>query len=569
MRLTFVHCTNRAYADTQMFGIHFMPVWAYTLAAHLEALPDVQLVLFDDRFEARATIGEADLFLFTGINQDFEAIAQLGEELRLRFPRAKYAIGGPVCWSFQTAGKIERLARFDYVFVGDGEEALPEFILALKSGRPVPRIIAAPQRFDLSKALPMHRRLLAQTVHRYYGAIVEVSRGCPFLCEFCDIRVLPDNNRSHIKDPALIVSELDALWDLNVRQVLFACDNFIGSHGWAEDVCDAIHAWMQATGKRMSLYTWLTIDLSRHPRLLSKLRMAGFDMFFIGVESFNRSSLLETAKLQNTALGMAEAVRGIQSYGFIVVAGLIMGFDTDPDDITEVMLDGILRSGLISGDPSLLTALPGTPLYKRMQLSGRLRDAKLGLGGFKYQTNIKYLRPVDRIRADFKSFVRRFNQGAYQYSRLLAFYSCMEAPQYQPPRTSGYADLRRLLRLVFRNSRYLYLLVLRFAMLVRSPVRVFYILRAVILTLRKHSSQRPHWFYLKFWLFNWSNSILKYSSLSDADFDIDSVESNFNRENILPLGYEESSEEQVAASKVRAQRNATVKALKIFIGQGH
>ena len=51
LKLTFVHCQNRVFADTQMFGIHFMPVWAYTLAAHLARLPGINMALFDDRFD--------------------------------------------------------------------------------------------------------------------------------------------------------------------------------------------------------------------------------------------------------------------------------------------------------------------------------------------------------------------------------------------------------------------------------------------------------------------------------------------------------------------------------------
>ena len=39
-------------------------------------------------------------------------------------------------------------------------------------------------------------------------------------------------------------------------------------------------------------------------------------------------------------------------------------------------LEDMLEAGLISGDPSLLTALPGTPLYRRMHLSGRLRNTQ-------------------------------------------------------------------------------------------------------------------------------------------------------------------------------------------------
>jgi hypothetical protein len=408
----------------------------------------------------------------------------------------------------------------------------------------------------------MHRPLLEQTISRYYGAVVEVSRGCPFLCEFCDIRVLPDNNRAHVKDPALIVAELDTLHDLGARQVLLACDNFIGDHRWAEEVADRIARWQDETGKRLSLYTWLTINVAKHAALLAKLRRAGFDLFFIGVESFNQSSLLETAKVQNAAAELVTALRAIQSYGFVVVAGLIFGFDTDPDDLVPLTLGGLAESGLISGDPSLLTALPGTPLYRRMQLSGRLRDVKVGLGGFKYQTNIRYLRPVDRIRADFKTFVREFACGAYQWRRLRSFYACLDSGHYVPPRTAGYADLRRLLVLTLRNPRSVFLLWVRLFRLFRSPERAYHVVRGLLATWRRTSREKPLWFYFKFWLFNWSNAILKYGTLSDADFDIESVPEGFDRSLILPEHYAELADEEIPRAKIAAQQRSTVGQLR-------
>ena len=100
------------------------------------------------------------------------------------------------------------------------------------------------------------------------------------------------------RNPDLIVREFDHLADMGVHQVLLASDNFIGDEPWAEAVCDKVIEWRQRTGKSLSLYTWLTINVGRRPRLLRKLRMAGFDMFFIGVESFYQNSLLETAKVQ-------------------------------------------------------------------------------------------------------------------------------------------------------------------------------------------------------------------------------------------------------------------------------
>jgi radical SAM superfamily enzyme YgiQ (UPF0313 family) len=563
--VTFVQATNRFFADTQMFGVYCMPVWAYTLAAHLEGLPDIALALFDDRFDTLSDVRPADLFLFTGINQDYDAVVAVHRELKRRFPAARFVLGGPICWSFHTAGKLEALAMFDHLVVGDGEDTVRRIVTAVQAGEVLPAVIQVTERFALGRALPMHRPLLRATLGRYYGAVLEVSRGCPFLCEFCDIRILPDNNRAHVKDPALIVAELDALHDLGARQVLLACDNFIGDLRWAEAVCDRLIRWQEETGKALSLYTWLTINLARHPELLEKLRRAGFDLFFIGVESFNRASLLETAKVQNVSSELVRSLQTIQAYGFVVVAGLIFGFDTDADDVAETTLQGLSAAGLISGDPSLLTALPGTPLYTRMQLAGRLRDVKVGLGGFKYQTNIRYLRPAARLRADFRTFVREFSRGRYQYGRLRRFLACLDGGHYLPPRTAGYADLGRLLRLTFRNRRAVYLLGLRLIRLFRSPARAYWVCRGFLATLARTSPDKPLWFYFKFWLFNWSNTIVKYGTLSDADFDIESVPSGFGLRDVLPADYEAGRQDSTPPSKMRAQRRVTAAALRGFV----
>lgn len=564
-RIAFVHAVDPKTSETQMFGIYFMPVWAYTLAAHLEAVPGLEVALLDLRVDAGASC-EADVYLFTGINQDFEAIMQEAQRLRKLAPRALFVLGGPITWSYDTAGRLERLLSFDHVFIGDGEETLPAFIRQWQAGAEMPQVIRAPARFDLTKSLPMNDGLLRQSATRYYGGVLEVSRGCPFLCEFCDIRVQPDNNRSHVKPPELIVAELDRFWELGIRQTLFACDNFIGNHVWAEQVCDRIIEWKARTGRSISLYTWLTIDVSRHPRLLEKLRVAGFDMFFIGVESFNRTSLLETAKVQNTTLELIEALRSIQSHGFVVVAGLIMGFDTDTDHVVDVTLDGIVKAGLISGDPSLLTALPGTPLYRRMQLSGRLRDAKLGLGGFKYRTNIRYLRAAADIRSDFIRFVREFNRGSYQLRRLRSFLACLDGPAYRAPATrEGYADLGKLLKMTLKRPLYAYLFLKRLLKLVRHPGRLCSIMMGLALVSKRALRGQDCWFYFKFWLFNWSNSIIKYSSLSPADFDIESVPEVFDMESVLPENYQTNIETEIPLSKVRAQRKLTTDSLRGFI----
>jgi radical SAM superfamily enzyme YgiQ (UPF0313 family) len=560
--ITFVHAPDAFLAETQQYGALFMPVWAYTLAAYIDEAERYDLKLCDLRFDKLEDVAAADLFVFSGINQDYDAIVTAAARLRQRFPHATRVIGGPIAWSLKQAGEVAKLSMFDHIFIGDGEEALPNFLTVFAQRQTLPKVIETRQRFDVAQARGLYRPFLNQTYQRYYGAVLEVSRGCPFLCEFCDIRILPDNNRPHNLPPDLIIAELDYLARLGIKQVLLACDNFIGDLHWAEEVADRIIAWQEHTGLRLALYTWLTINLGKHPRLSRKLRQASFDMLFIGVESFSSHALLETAKVQNTAGDMIATLREIQSYGFVVVAGLIFGFDSDTEASFTLTLDGLLASGLISGDPSLLTALPGTPLYRRMQLSGRLRPNKHSLGGYKYCTNVRYLMPRAQLVRGYQAFVTRFCRGDYQYQRFKTFLDNLDRGRYIPLMTPGYGSPVAYLSMVCKSPHALTMLARRLWNIASRPDALWAVGRAIGLLLARSRRHQRLLGIFQFWLFAWTNAILKYEGLTDADFDVESVPPDFDRALILPEHYVESAVEEIPQAKIHAQQRLTMQQLR-------
>lgn len=561
-RIAFIHSPDAFLADTQQYGAMFMPVWAYTLAAYIEIPERYDLKLWDMRFDDVEAVPEADLFVFSGVNQDYETIVATHATLRRRHPNSTFIIGGPIAWSLNEAGEGAKLEMFDHICIGDGEEAFPNFLNRFAERDKLPKVLETKVRFDVTKARGFYRPFLDATYKRYYGAVLEVSRGCPFLCEFCDIRILPDNNRPHNFSPDHIVAELDYLARLGIRQVLFAADNFIGDLRWAEEVLDRIIEWQGRTDQHVALYTWLTINLSKYPRLLKKMRLANFDMLFIGVESFSNNSLLETAKVQNTTGDMVTALQEIQSYGCAVVAGLIFGFDSDTPDAFDMTLEGMTQSGLISGDPSLLTALPGTPLFRRMKMSGRLRNNKNSLGGYKYCTNIRYLMPRDRMIAGYQRFVTRFCEGPYQYQRLKGFLDNLDRGNYVPLRSKGYGSLGKYVSMVFKSPRAIGMLAGRLLQLATRPKTTWYALKGFLLMLSR-SRRRPKLFgVFQFWLFNWTNAMLKYQDLTAADFDIESVPPDFDRALILPEHYTDFAGEDIPLAKVAAQQRVTVGQLR-------
>ncbi|MFA6237332.1 MAG: radical SAM protein [Bacteriovorax sp.] len=565
MRIGLIVCVDDEIEKSQMFGIRYMPVWAYTLASYIRKIPNVEIFLYDTRHQDRAKTPEADIFLISGINQDFSAIISYERTLRKLHPKAKLILGGPIVSSYKLVGKIESLFAFDHLFMGDAENAVTAFIQDLILKKPLGKIINNASKFALSEAIPIDFELLKKNKEHYYGGVIEVSRGCPFLCEFCDIRTKPNNNTTNNKSIDVILEELEQYSALGIRDILFACDNFIGDHVWAEMVCDKIIEWRKNNNVELHIYTWLTINLAYFPRLMKKMKLAGFDMFFIGVESFGLAQLLETAKVQNTKTDITESIKTIQSHGFIIVAGLIFGFDTDPEDAVQVALDGIKNSGVISGDPSLLTALPGTPLFSRIKHSGRLREGKIGLGGKKYATNILYLRDKDKMISDFIYFTTEFNRPSYQYSRYSVFISTVIPGPKNMKGASGYINVLQLWKMIKRNPDAIFSFAKRVFSVINTPAKIFYTAKALILTIKMPQAKMTYFY---FWLFNWSNSVLKYGNLKSKDFDIESVNKSYELKNIIPPSYETDFFEPIPKNKIKAQRFATISSLKKLIADG-
>ena len=84
-RVAFIHAPDPGYADTQNYGAKFMPVWAYTLAAHIPDDGRFATSLYDCRFEPEEKIAEHDVFLFSGINQDSGNMEAVRARLKARF----------------------------------------------------------------------------------------------------------------------------------------------------------------------------------------------------------------------------------------------------------------------------------------------------------------------------------------------------------------------------------------------------------------------------------------------------------------------------------------------------
>ncbi len=284
---------------------------------------------------------------------------------RARAAGRRTFIGGP--WA---SSEPEFLANYaDHLLVGEAEEAFAAIAEELENGtaQAMYRVLDKP---DMSKS-PLPRFDLLR-MSEYTSMPVQFSRGCPFQCEFCDIITIY-GRKPRSKPPAQLIAELDRLREMGWRNEVFIVDdNFIGNHKLAFALTTELAAWQQQHGQPFSFYTEASIDLAERAELMTAMVAANFMYVFLGIETPSAEALKGSSKFQNLRGDLVTRVQKIRENGLWVIAGFIVGFDSDDETIFERQLQFIDKTAITWAMAGVLQAPPTTALFDRMKLEGRL-----------------------------------------------------------------------------------------------------------------------------------------------------------------------------------------------------
>jgi radical SAM superfamily enzyme YgiQ (UPF0313 family) len=279
----------------------------------------------------------------------------------------------------------EEIAGVDHFLLGEVEESFLNFFEDLINGT-AKRIYPAPSPPALSNmAIPRFDLL---NLDAYASMSIQYSRGCPFRCEFCDIWMIY-GNRSRVKSAENMIKEIDTLYRLGWRRSIFIVDdNFIGNKQRVKkEMLPALEKWQQDHDFVYRFFTEASINLAYDDELIDAMRDTGFNEVFIGIETPSRKALRETGKIQNLKMDMLQAVRKIQGKGLEVMGGFVVGFDSDKEDIFDRQIAFIQQAGIPQAMIGILTALPATKLYHRLEKQGRILDVADGNNTHNMDTN--------------------------------------------------------------------------------------------------------------------------------------------------------------------------------------
>ena len=375
-------------------------------------------------------INWADLVCFSAMLFQKQALFRVAK--RCRDAGKLIVFGGP----YPTACPQECQAHCDVQVLNEGEITWPAFIADLEQTGRYQSIYSSHEKPDLTGSPPPRMDLL--TIADYLMIPVQFSRGCPYLCEFCDIIVM-FGRKPRTKTTEQMIAELDAIFATGYRGTVFIVDdNFIGNKRAVRNLLPQVAAWNKEKDYPFVYGTEASIDVADDRELLQQMIDANFAWVFIGLESPDLDSLREAHKAQNLRAPLLDSVATIQGMGLTVYGGFIIGFDHDDETIFDRQIEFISKTAIPFAMISPLDALPNTPLHARMQREGRLLPDQDGdenwlIGGYRY-TNIKTVMPQKPFFEGYQKVLRSLYTPKAYFKRLTDTFSRLPAcsPLHRP-----------------------------------------------------------------------------------------------------------------------------------------
>ena len=157
------------------------------------------------------------------------------------------------------------------------------------------------------------------------------------------------------------------------------------------------------------------------------------------------------------------------------------------------------------------------------------------------------MKKEESIIHDFKLFVDEYNKGKYQLDRLTNFYkTIIDRDNFVKVEDVNYHQCFKAFKIVVKSHLVLLSVIKRFTKLFLSFDRALCNTKSIIQAIRFNKRYKINfWPYFKFWLFNWSNSVVKYSNVKPEDYDIGYVGEDFSYDDLVPDEYLEERDEPI------------------------
>jgi len=192
---------------------------------------------------------------------------------------------------------------------------------------------------------------------------VEATRGCPYGCEFCALSNARFGRIYRKKPVKKVVQEIESI---PYKYFIF----YDGSLTVDLEYTKTLFREIKHLNKKFAAFGHANmVDDEEFLKIASDAGCMAWD---IGFESIYQTTIDQLKKKTNIVKKYGHVVKKLHEYGMGVIGSFAFGFDDHTPDVFSKTLEAIRGWDIDSIGTTILTPLPGTKLYYRMEKEGRI-----------------------------------------------------------------------------------------------------------------------------------------------------------------------------------------------------
>lgn len=362
--------------------------------------------------------------------------AQIARRIRYHLPATRIIVGGPHISSMGME-TMQRFAEFDAAVVHEGEHVLPQLLdcyrlkldlstvkgIIRRDREGVKKTPPAPVINDLD-SLPMPAwELLPGFPQTFLPAIFDyprgpvatlaASRGCPFLCKFCDTSTFGAKVRAN--SPEMVFRMMQHLnRNYGIRHVQFVDDLFLASRIRTGRLCDLIIE----NGLNMTWSCTARVDTVK-PDILKRMKQAGCWEISFGLETGSNELLQSMDKAARVELS-EQAVNWTADAGIRCKGLFMLGYPGENRKTIEQTRAFVRRLPMTTMNLSKFTPYPGSPIYREIYGTNIRDDHWEKMNGMNFVWAPEDL-SVDELDAEYQNILKSF----YRQHRIMHKYAML------------------------------------------------------------------------------------------------------------------------------------------------
>ncbi len=329
------------------------PSLEYLAALTRRADPDIEIELISASADPDAIDRvDCDLAAISILTPTAVGGYRIAEKLRARGIRIVFGN------MHASAMSEEAKQHGDAVVIGEAESVWPEVLRDFRAGRLKPFYRGEQIPLD-DLPTPLYGLLKGKRRHQF--RIVNTSRGCPYNCTFCSVRLFW-GSKIRFRPIDHVVRDVAAV----PEKMYINGDENIWWTGKAQRAIDLFTA-LKGSGKKWMGFGSLGPVLSpAGPRMLKAARESGLLSLWVGWESISDEGLREFAAGSKIGVDRERAVKTLRDNGIDVSLFYMLGSRHDSLDDFKRSVELADRLG-VSMHPSLVVPYPWTMLREQYE----------------------------------------------------------------------------------------------------------------------------------------------------------------------------------------------------------